>query len=201
MAGRVILGHIEAGSGEENTVKVDDNLKVNGELEVTGTTTYRAGQVIGYTYVRLDAKDSYYCPTSGETEMSSLAMSITPKNANSLLHCQWYIHGEASTHNVGVRVHINGELPSDGYNTVSGLQRYSTLASDLYDGNDDSTPRILTLNYIFLPGSTAEQVIVPACHSTNTTARTYYLNRTVASTGADSYETGVSWGCIWEISQ
>lgn len=58
---RVILGHLEAGSGEDDTVKVDDDLKVNGNLEVTedlsvdGNIVVTGNITIGGTLVSVQA--------------------------------------------------------------------------------------------------------------------------------------------------
>ena len=186
-----------------SSIIVADNLDVIGNVSSGSLTvdSYYPGQVIGYNFIRLDTQHSWVGPVGGETEMTELALVITPKKSNSILHCQWYLHGEANSHNSGFRVMVNGSLPADGFNTVTGYQNWSTLASDLYDGNDASTPRITTLHYIYSPGTTNQQTISPAYHSTTTSAYTYYLNRTAGSAGTNAYENGVTWGYVWEIAQ
>lgn len=176
--------------------------KFTGDVDVQGDVVIAGGgQVIGYTYVRVDTQHNYSALVGSQTEMPEMSLVVTPKRANSILHCQWFLHGESTNHETGFRVMVNGVLAADGYNTFIGYQNWSTLASNLYDGNDNSTPRITPIHYIYVPGTTATQTISPAVHSTNTSTKTYRMNRTAGSTGANLHECGVSWAYVWEIAQ
>lgn len=195
-------GMLRATSAEIGTV---DATNVNADAVASGTLaglSITPGMVIQYKHIRVDAQHQYLAPVSlGGTPMTQLGIEITPKLAGSLIHVQWFLHGEPTSHNIGFRVQINGVQPNDAYNTSVGDTQWSVLASDLYDGNDKSTPRITTINYFFYPNSTALQRIEPTVQSTTTTAYTYKLNRTDGSAGTNGYETGVSWGVAMEIAQ
>ena len=57
------------------------------------------------------------------------------------------------------------------------------------------------IQYFATAGSTSSMTFAPAVRASDGTAKTFYLNRAVASTGQDGQEVSVSTGIIWEIAQ
>jgi len=161
-----------------------------------------AGSVLQVEYVRYDDRISISAPqnTSG-TDITELSVTITPIKADSLIYCQWFIQGEGTDHDIGFRVRVNGAEPSDGYNTDAGNQRWSFITSAQYDGNDNSTPKLETVNYFHEPGSTNLVTYSPSVSSSSSNNRTLRLNRSDGNAGSDNYEVGVSWGVVYEIAQ
>ncbi len=174
-------------------------------LVTSGHTVQSNGMVVQVQFKRSDLRTSYSAPTTGNgTTISELAISITPKFSNSLLLMRWMINGESSNNAVYL-IHDGGSLITtagyQGYNKQSGNSAWSGVASAPYDLNDDSTPSNMFLQYAIVSGSTATRTFAPAIRSSGASATNLFLNRTVASTGADAYETMVSTGVIMEIAQ
>lgn len=166
-----------------------------------GNTLYAPGMVIQTLFVRTDERNTYSSTNSGNgTSISALNLTITPKIANSMILCQWMVNGELHQDNTFL-IWKNGALASDGYNQQSGNVRYSGYAAAFYDQNESSTPSNWKIMYSDTPGSTSPQTYGLACRSSSATNYTFYLNRTVSSTGADSNENLVSVGIIQEIAQ
>lgn len=174
----------------------------------SGTSLHSTGMVVQTVYVRSSARSSYAAAITGNgTTMTDLNLVITPKFASSQLVMQWMINGEASVSSWDTvfLIHKNGALITDsgveGYNNQAGNQRWSGVASGMYDNNSDSTMANMFIQYAIPAGSAVAQTFAPAVRASNGTARTFFLNRTVASTGQDSYEVAVSSGVIWEVAQ
>lgn len=170
-----------------------------------GSYLYRAGQILQTVYARTDTQTTYASAVSGNgTTIAALNITITPRRANSLLLCTWMINGEIGENNVFL-VHRNGALITtvgyEPYNTDAGNQRWSGMMSAFYDNDQNSTPSNWYLQYAVPAGETASAVYAPAIRSANSTAQTFFLNRTVGSAGTDGYEVMVSTGMIQEIAQ
>ena len=166
---------------------------------------YTRGQVMQVVVNRVDTKLAYSIGGSGN-EFTDLRVSITPKFANSMILCTFQVHGEGSaTHDYIMRVYKNGALPSGayaGYNSVSGLVSYSGIASPMpYETDYSSTPFTQTMHYHDFPGNTSTTTYAPGVTDSAGTARTYYINRTVGSTGTSGHETGVSFSIAMEVAQ
>jgi hypothetical protein len=168
---------------------------------------YSPDQVIQTVYARTSARNTYAAAASGNgTTITDLNLTITPRSASSLLVIQWMINGEASSGSWDMvyLIHQDGALITtpgyEGYNNQSGNQRWSGVAAGMYDNNSDSTMANMILQYAIPARSITSQTFAPAVRSSNATARTFFLNRTVGSTGQDSYEVAVSSGTIWEIA-
>jgi hypothetical protein len=164
---------------------------------------YTSGQIIQCKYVRTDNRSAISSISSGNgTRISDLSLTITPKNANSLLIMQWMINGELHQDNVFL-IHKNSALittaGSEGYNNSSGNSRWSGIASGFYDQNESSTPSNWVIQYSILAGSTESATYAPAVRGSNASDYTFYMNRTYGSTGQDAYETMVSTGMIMEV--
>lgn len=180
---------------------------VAGGAVTMTSPVYSTDQVIQTVYARTSARNSYAAAVSGNgTTITDLNLTITPRSATSLLIVQWMINGEASvaSWDMVYLVHRDGVLITtpgfEGYNSQGGNQRWSGMASGMYDVDSDSTMANIFLQYAIPSGSMTSQTFAPAVRSSNGTAKTFFLNRTVASAGQDSYEATVSSGVIWEVA-
>lgn len=178
-------------------------LRTNQILSTSGKPLLNSsGSVVQTIYMRSDARSTYASATTGNgTTITDLNMSITPTNANSRIICQWMINGEFHQDNVFL-IHRDGELITtageEGRNSISN-SRWVGYAAAFYDQNESSTPSNWVIMYSQIAGSTASRTYAPAVRSSSGTAYTFFLNRTVASTGADAFENMVSSGVIYEV--
>jgi hypothetical protein len=181
----------------------------NAQIAADGATRTKinyAGAVLQCNMIRYDARPSVSAPGNANgTALTQLRLSITPTYTNSLIVCEWYIHGEASSHDQGFRVGKNGTVVTtsgfQGYNNDTGQNNHSFITSDHYDANDDSTPNCSVLLYYDRPNTTSSIYYEPHVAAADGPARTWFFNRTVSSAGAGNQENGVSFGRIWEIKQ
>jgi hypothetical protein len=184
------------------------NSQLNANAITNNVIAY-AGAVLQTKVIRYDTINSYNGPTDntyGRTALTDLRLTITPIYANSLIVCEWWIHGEANNHDSGWTVTTNGAGKATGtyaqYNTDVGNNSHSYLLGDtFYDQDTGSTPTNSLLTYYDVPGSTATRYYDPRFGSNDGGSRTYYINRTVGSNGQTNYENGVSFGRITEIKQ
>jgi hypothetical protein len=172
---------------------------------IAATKMGYAGAVLQTRLVRYDARPGWSAPGSGNsTAITSMRLSITPIYSNSLIICEWRLHGEAGSHDQGFRVWKNGALVTGtyaGHNTDSGNNNHSFINSEWYDTDDSSTPHSPSFLYYDFPGTTSAIYYDPACGAASGGARTYFQNRPVGSAGQNNHENGVSWGRITEIRQ
>lgn len=180
--------------------------------KIAGNTLARtkfgfAGHVVQTIMMRYDPRPGWSAPTStgGGTIMSANRLTITPQFSNSLIICEWRIHGEAASHDQGFRVARNGSVITSGayagINNDTGNNNHSFLNSEHYDADDNSTPNINAWMYYDVPGSTATVFYDPVVASTDGGTRTFLQNRPVGSGGQNNHENGVSFGRITEIRQ
>lgn len=175
-------------------------------ISVPATTNIRpGGSVIQVQTVRSDAITTYSAPNSGQgTTITDLNLTIAPKSASNLLLFRWSIAGE-SNHNVNFLIHRDGALITDagyqGFNNVIGnVNLQSGYVTSWWDNNADSTGTMYWIQYFIKPTNTNSRTYAPAVRSSeNGAAYTFYLNRTVASTGQNDYENAVSNGVVMEI--
>ena len=180
----------------------------NNQILVTnGHSLINPGSVIQCQVQRYDTATTYTTGTGlNGVEMTDLRVSITPKRANSLIICQFQVHGEgASDHNYIFRVFKNGSVPAGtyaGYNIAAGDNHWSGVAMALpYEGDYSSTPFTQNFMYYDFPGSTSALTYAPGIKVSSATSYVWYLNRTVSSTGTTNQENGVSLSIAWEIAQ
>jgi hypothetical protein len=178
----------------------------NYEINISsGTSLVIPGSVVQVKQIRTDARVTFASNNSGNgTTVTDLAITITPKFSNSLLIIQWMINGELHQDNTFL-IHKNGALITTagetGYNSVVGNIRSSGYAAGFYDQNEDSTPSNWFIQYYAVSGSTSAMTFAPAVRGSGGSNYTLALNRTLASSTADVYESMVSTGIIWEIAQ
>jgi len=163
-----------------------------------------AGSIIQTVYVRSDAFTTYSAAASGDgTTVSALSASITPVSATNRIICKWIICGEiGTTSDVVWLIHRNGALITtsgeEGRNNVSN-SRWVGFAPTPYDVDFASTPFSLAIQYSQIAGTTSTITYSPAIRASSATVNTFYLNRTINSTGQDSYENTVSTCILHEV--
>lgn len=165
------------------------------------------GNVVQCIVNRYDAQTTVTTGTSSSgIEITGLRATITPKFSNSLIICQFQIHGEgASTHNFMYNIYKNGAVPTGsyaGFNTVQGDNIWSGISMALpFESDYVNTPYTKTFLYHDYPGSISAITYAPGVKSTNGTSYIYYINRAVSGEGSSGVEAGVSYSMIWEIAQ
>ena len=180
--------------------------RANTAITVTsGSNIYLPGSCVQIATVRSDNRTTYSAPNSGGgTTITDLNLTITPKNANSMLLITWMISGE-SNENVNFLVHRGGALITDsgyeGYNNMAGntvLQ--SGYTTSWYDTDVSSTPATFYIRYQIPAGNTSSRTYAPAVRSSsNGSTYTFYLNRTASQLGTEGNENGISNGIVMEI--
>lgn len=184
-------------NGAVTNDKIANNTIIRTELGYAGAVL----QTIMYRY---DPRPAWSTPTGAGTAVTSLRLTITPTYANSLIICEWRLHGECASHDAGFRVARNGSLVTGayaGFNQDSGNNNHSYLNSEWYDSDDNSTPQSPSWLYYDFPGTTSTVFYDPLTGSNDGNTRTYYQNRPIGSAGQNNHENGVSWGRITEIRQ
>lgn len=190
-----------------NTLSGATTVSVGGTIYGTDTGSIKApGTVVQVVTRRVDTQTSYSVAGNvNGSEITDMRVTITPKFANSLILIQWQLHGEgASTHDYVYNVWKNGAIPTGtyaGYNTASGNTAYSGVAQAMpYEGDYNSTPFTQHMQFIDYPNTTSAVIYGPGIKDSYSAARTWYLNRAVA-TPQNGYEVAVSFVTAWEIAQ
>jgi hypothetical protein len=164
-----------------------------------------AGAVLQTRLIRYDPRPGWSTPTSANgTIVSTMRLDITPQYSNSLIICEWRLHGECGSHDAGFRVARNGTVVTGtyaGFNRDTGQNNHSFINSEWYDADDNSTPQSPSFLYYDFPGTTGAIWYEPTTASTDGNTRTYFQNRPIGSGGQNNHENGVSWGRITEIRQ
>ena len=168
----------------------------------TGTVwrglAYDPGQHIGFAFSRSDTLATYTASTSTTpTIITDMNITITPKQANSLILIEWMITCEF-THDSVFCIMKNGVIASNGFNTVVGNTGWNVgYGASNYDNNIDST--MATMNFRYVDSNvnslTAQTYSLGIKASS---AAVLYLNRTLAGGGN---ENGVSMVTATEIAQ
>ncbi len=163
-----------------------------------------AGAVLQTILIRYDPRPGWSAPTNMGNPVTSMRLTITPTYSNSLIICEWRLHGECASHDAGFRVFRNGSVVTGtyaGFNTNVGQNNHSYINSEWYDSDDNSTPQSPSFLYYDFPNTTSSVFYDPAIGSNDGNTRTYYQNRPIGSGGQNNHENGVSWGRITEIRQ
>jgi hypothetical protein len=193
---------IQAFSGQTaDLVQVKNSSgSVMAKIDAAGEFVH-PGTILQFANIRVDAQATYTGTGSGNgTEISLLNQTITPRRADSKLMIYWEIWGEVHWDGTIV-VWKNGSIMTNGYNTVSGNNRWSGYSGFNYDPDFSTTPTRMPITFIDTPGTTASTTYSLAYRSANADNRIFYLNRSASSSGSDNNEVGVSMGYIMEIAQ
>lgn len=205
---RITGDTLEPSLGSNITVPNGMGIEVNGNKIGHIGSDFGAfkGNVVQCRVTRYDVRTSVTTGTGvSGVEITGLRVSITPKFINSMILCNFFVFGEGSTHNIIYIIYKNGSVPTGeyaGFNKESGLVNFSGIATtgDYDAGDYNSTPHNTMFPYHDFPGTTSETIYGVGIKSSNSGNSSYFINRTVG-TPQTSYETGVSFGIVWEIAQ
>lgn len=162
------------------------------------------GGIIQTQYTQIDATSITSCGSNADTEISSLAVNITPVSTNSIIKIEAMVNGEWADQ-------------SSVYNSVWFFYRNSTklsasaagnrnvgilMASNLsYNGVDaSSTPETAVYSYFDTPSTTSQVTYKVGVNQSLGSAVNWYLNRNVTDGDVTDQERGVSMICVTEIA-
>lgn len=172
------------------------------------------GTVLDVQYYRYDARTTfnYGYPASENIsftpQTNTHPLRLVLNNVSSpdnIVICEWMLSGEEnSTSNLGCKITRNGSFIAADVGR-SGTDSYSLwwqmFANWGFDGDNASTPHSVRILYMGRVGAIGRvEYGLWLADGAAATNNTYFVNRTVASTGQDSYEVGVTTGVIYEIS-
>jgi hypothetical protein len=159
----------------------------------------RAGTVANTVMVQSRDQSSFLAPNSGNgTAVTPLTLTITPKKAGNRMILEWIWNGECSNNTVWM-VTRDGNPLTDSSN--SSNTRWAGITAESYDSDNNSTPDNTYIRIIDFNTQSTSTTYELRVRSSDSSQPTCYLNRTVGSTGTDSYEAGLSSGVAWEIWQ
>lgn len=196
------IGVTEYQNKEERTFRVGEVVQKGYGRTTVSTNRYTAAATNGSNWSSSDTDFGQYF-----IEISPVRVTITPRFADSLIAIHWNVFGESSNHNTGFKIAelVNG-VPKiirrsgyEGYNAQQSVQERNHFISDLYDGDDNSTPRMSNFVYFDKPNSTDERSYCIMFGANGNTGNAYQLNRAY-NDGAD-YEYGVTTWWWEEIKQ
>ena len=168
----------------------------SGTPTIQSGVAFPAGCVIQCHHILTSTRTSYNAPVGTDgTRITELDLPITLKSSNSKIVCQWMMTHEVP-HNSVIEIFKDNALATHGKN-LNATNRYSGFWTVGLHSDADSTPHTSHIQYID-PNPTSATYNL-RISSSNASAYTFYLNRSVSSAGNDSYENGVSTGVIWEI--
>ena len=160
------------------------------------------GRVIQTITVGSNDRVSYSASNSGiGTSIAVLELTITPQRADSTIWLRWVAFCEVHHDTVYTVIQDSSLIGWNDFTSPSAA-RWSGVYTPWYDAADNNatTPQVHTINWFQAAGSTAARTYKLGIRSANGTNRTYWLNRTYGSAGANNYEIGHSWGIAREIA-
>ena len=172
-----------------------------------------SGNIIQVAYDRYDGRATFVYSYREYYEASNMNWAIKLRldnvsSPNNWIMCQWQISGETNSQsNWGFYVLRNnsfiprstgGSGPGEG--NIGTGQYWMHHQGGGYDGDDNSTPMTQCFTYLGRAGATGSLEYTLRMNDGGGGDYTFYSNRTVGSTGQNSYENGVSVGVIYEIS-
>lgn len=167
------------------------------------------GSVVQTIYKRYDTKSTWASSANVNTIISDLDMTIYPKYPKTSIILVRYCLSFEMHNDTLFRLMRNGKYGSvngssqqnDPYNmeNPSANRWVGTFVSG-YDQDTSSTPS--TRSYMYMDRADGDTTITYnlACSSSGGSNYTLYMNRTVSSSGQDSYENGISSVIIQEIA-
>ena len=158
------------------------------------------GAVLQRVFVRTRTQASYSAPVTGNgTNIALMNLTITPQKAGNRIILEWML-GHECHWDVVYTITRNDVLLPDATNGSNN--RWAGIGTNNYtsDGNTDSTPVLDTIQFIDNNSLATASTYRLLIRSSNSTARTYFLNRAAGNAGADGHEAGVSSGVAYEIN-
>lgn len=169
--------------------------------EIRGSDNFdsgRVGGVIQVATVQTRTQGTYSAPPTGDgTEITPLTITMTPTAEGNKVILDWIVNGE-SIHTTGYIVTRNGTRLTDTTNGTN--DRWAVITAQPYDANSNSTPDNAVIRIIDNSSLATSSIYRLHIRSSTSATQTLYLNRTVASAGADLYETSLSTGSAMEVA-
>jgi hypothetical protein len=159
-----------------------------------------SGAIVQRTFVQTRTQATYAAPVTGNgTSIAALQITITPQKAGNIIILEYMIANELHWDTV-YTITRNDVLLPDATNASNN--RWAGINGNNYEsaGNQSSTPVLDTITFTDTNSLATASTYRILVRSSNATARTYYLNRTVSSAGADNNEAGVSTVIATEIN-
>ena len=188
------------------TNSLEGNFRNNYNIEIDPSSLlFIPGAILQTKYVRTDKHVSISAPATGNgISLTDLALTITPKKANSLLLMTWMLNYEVY-HDFNFLVHKNGALLTlvgyEGYNNLSGNVSWSGVLTAYYDQDQDSTMSSGCLKFIAPAENLLSRNYTPAVRGSGIATQAFMLNRTLGATLVENREIAISTGVIMEIAQ
>ena len=158
-------------------------------LNVTGTVL----QVKNLTYTDTFSQSI----TSGA--VNNLQLSITPTSSTSKILIQAHVFFEASVSDHDAIWYLQRDSTSLSAPAAGSRKVGIAMAGIGYHGDDNaSTPSTVHIDYYDEPATTSEVTYKVAVQASS--ARTFYINRTVTDTDTNGYERGISSITLMEIA-
>ena len=185
---------IQIQSGTDTVATVNSS----GITMGSGKTLVGGGKILQVVTNRSDTRTVY--TGANNYSISELTTTITPVSSSSLLMIDVHIHYEGNDSNQTFKATKDGSVMTasgyEGYNSAVGNQRWSGITSIAYDGNYNNTPTHTSMRFFDAAGSTTSRTYGIDVRTSDSSNDSFYLNRTVNSTGADTHEIGVSFVTI-----
>lgn len=196
-------GNVAISCDNSNNITLSGDTTLSTGATLSSSTVgsiYAPGMVVQTVTNRTDIRTTYSAPagTTG-TEIAILTTSITPKFASSKIVIWLSLFCEIH-HDSVFRLTRNGTMIGQNADAGTGA-RYAGWFVNGYDNDYSSTPDTVTAIYVDSPSTTSTCTYKFLTSSSNGTARTLSVNRTIGSAGADSHEQGISHVVIQEIAQ
>jgi hypothetical protein len=158
------------------------------------------GMVIQTVYKQVDTVTTIATSANLETSVTDMFLDITPKYNDSKILVMMDVTSEPGNQNIVFRLTRNGT--AIGNNSTVPLQGWVGWKSNVYDGNDDSTPQSRLMSYMDSPATTST-LTYQLRFINHGAALTFYLNRSVAgaAVGQSGYEIATSSVMLQEIAQ
>ena len=182
-------------SHSNNTIQTQTQIRGEDPASVRSYGLVDSGIIVQTNYLRYDQRTTWSAPVNGNTVVSDLNITITPKFATSRILLTYMVSFEIH-HDSIFRLARNGS--EIGRNANDG-NRWSGFANTGYDADTDSTPRTNYYVYIDSPATTSTVTYSLWIGSGGATARTLYMNRNVGNLGSDTRETAISFVMAQEI--
>ena len=165
-------------------------------IDGSNLTGVSGGLVKGFTYVQTRTQATYTCTTSGDgTEVAELTITVTPSSAGNKMVLEWHVNGEMGSNAVYV-VSRDGTLLTD--TTDGSNNQYAGTVAQPYDADNSSTPDNAIVRIVDTSTLATSSVYRLLVRSSAAGTQTFYLNRTVGSTGGTNNETSLSTGTATE---
>ena len=169
------------------------------------TATVSAGKIL---QVQTDQETSHTaCTPDSQLVFKDIPLSkaITPSAASSKILVSFTLFGETTSNTRDHYFRIKRAISGGSTTFITAADqgnRTGTLllgAMGLSESDNGHSPQIITMSdYVDSPSTTSAvtYTVQHTCHGINT----FHLNRTVGTNNQDSYEDGISWITVKEVS-